>query len=198
MFEDNPFDATMAQLRCGDEAAASAVFRRYVRRLIALAGAQFDARMRDRADVEDAVLSALRSFFARAGRGEFDLADWDELWSLLAIITLRKCARRRRALKAACRDPSQELASQGDTREVGQVPDRAPSPVEAAILAETTEELLLAFDPADRPVVEHILLGFTAQEIAARLDRSERTVRRIRQRAKHRLEKLIDLHGLNA
>jgi RNA polymerase sigma-70 factor (ECF subfamily) len=193
MFEYEPFDATMERLRSGDEAAATEVFQRYLRRLIALAGKQFDARVRERADVEDAVLSAFRTFFSRAGRGEFDLAGWGQLWSLLAVITLRKCARRRRAMKAARRDRSREV----DARSVKsgglrQVPDPSPSPVEAAIISETIEELLRELDADDRPIVEHILQGYTAEETAARLDCSERTVRRVRQRAKQCLERLID------
>ncbi len=43
MFDYEPFDATMERLRSGDEAAATAVFQRYLRRLVGLAGKQFDA-----------------------------------------------------------------------------------------------------------------------------------------------------------
>jgi RNA polymerase sigma factor (sigma-70 family) len=191
MFEDEPFDVTMVRLRSGDGAVETAVFRRYLRRLIALAGERYDARLRDRVDVEDAVLSAFRSFFSRAGRGEFDLAGWGELWSLLAIITLRKCSRRHRALRAARRDPLRETHQSFDRLEPRQVADPAPSPVEAAILSETVEALFRDLEPDDRPVVEHILQGYTAQETAVRLDCSERTVRRVRQRAKRCLERLI-------
>jgi RNA polymerase sigma-70 factor (ECF subfamily) len=193
MFEYEPFDATMERLRSGDEAAATEVFRRYLRRLIALAGKQFDARERERADVEDAVVSAFRTFFSRAGRGEFDLTGWGQLWSLLAVITLRKCARRRRAMKAARRDTNREVDLQGARGDgLRDIPDPSPSPVEAAILSETIEELLRELDAEDRPIVERILQGYTAEEIAARLDCSERTVRRVRQRAKQCLERLID------
>ena len=192
MFEDDSFDTTMARLRRGDEAAATAVFRRYVRRLVALAARQFDARMRARADVEEAVQSAFRSFFARAGRGEFDLEGWGELWSLLAVITLRKCSRRRRTWKAARRDPFREIDAQSlKSDDLWQVPDREPSPVEAAIFSETVEDLFRELDAEDRPIVEHILQGYTAEETAARLDCSERTVRRVRHRAKQCLERLI-------
>ncbi len=48
--------------------------------------------MRNRIDVEDIVLSAYKSFFIRNRRSEFDLAGWDELRSILAMITMRKCA----------------------------------------------------------------------------------------------------------
>jgi RNA polymerase sigma factor (sigma-70 family) len=193
MFEYESFDATMERLRAGDEAAVTEVFQRYLRRLIALAGKQFDARVRERADVEDAVLSAFRTFFSRAGHGAFDLTGWGQLWSLLAVITLRKCARRRRAMKAARRNIAREVDAPGiNGRGPWQVPDPSPSPVEAAIMSETIEELLQELDADDRPIVEHILQGYTAEETAARADCSERTVRRVRQRAKQCLERLID------
>jgi RNA polymerase sigma factor (sigma-70 family) len=63
--------------------------------------------------------------------------------------------------------------------------------VEAAILAETTEELFRDLDPDDRPIVEYLLQGYTAEEIATHLDCSERTVRRVRRRAKQCLQRLI-------
>jgi RNA polymerase sigma factor (sigma-70 family) len=71
------------------------------------------------------------------------------------------------------------------------IPDRAPTPVQAAIFAETVEQLFQATSESDRRVVEQILAGYTAQEVAQRLDCSERTVRRVRQRAKIRLERLV-------
>jgi RNA polymerase sigma factor (sigma-70 family) len=192
MFDDGSFQTTMAQLLSGDHTAAAHVFERYVRRLIALAGKQLDAQTRQRIDVEDAVLSACKSFFLRARRGEFDLSGWDELWSLLAVITLRKCARRRRDLKAARRDPAREVRLQSVLADQAwQFADHTPSPLEAAILAETAEGLFRALDPADRQVVEHILQGYTAAETAARVDCSERTVRRVRKRAKRLLEKFV-------
>ncbi len=187
---DGSFAELMARLRAGDDAAEILVFRRSVRRLIALASRQFEARMRDRADAENVVLSAYRSFFHRHARGEFDLAGWDELWSLLAVITLHKCTQRRKYLRAARRDAGRNV----------RLPERerAPTPAEAAILTETIGRLFQLMAPDDRPIVEQILLGCTAEEIAERLDCSERTVRRARQRAKHQLQHLLGERGAEA
>jgi RNA polymerase sigma factor (sigma-70 family) len=198
MIQDAPFETVKAGLRRGDDAVATAVFQRYVRRLIALASRQFEAWIRNRVDVEDVVLSACKSFFLRNERGEFDLNGWDELWSLLATITLRKCAKRRRLWRTGRRDISREAGLRAAEDAMSWVPDRAPTPVEAAVLAETVEQLIRGMDPSDRPIVEQFLQGCTAGEIAARLDRSERTVRRVRLRAKHRLERLIQPSGPDA
>ena len=182
----------MTRVRAGDDTAETVVFHRHVRRLIAVAANQFDAWMLDQADVENVVLSAYKSFFLRNRRDAFDLAGWDSLWSLLVIITLHKCTRRRKHLRAARRDVRRLVHSVGSNDGTSWLADRAPTPIEAAILSETVEQLLLSMEQDDREIVERILAGYTALEIAERLDCSERTVRRVRQRAKHRLERLIE------
>jgi DNA-directed RNA polymerase specialized sigma24 family protein len=193
MSRDDYFDDLMARVRAGDDAAETAVFRRFVHQLIALAAKQFDPWMRDRVDVEDVVLSAYKSFFLRNSRGEFDLGGWDELWALLAIITLRKCGKRHKFIRARRRDAARERPWRKGDDPAALLSDRGPTPVEAAIFAETLEQLFKATSDHDRPVVEQILAGYTAEEVAQRLDCSERTVRRVRQRAKLRLERLVGL-----
>jgi RNA polymerase sigma factor (sigma-70 family) len=195
MYRDDEFDDFMARLRSGDDAAAALVFHRYVRRLIALASRQFDAWIRDRADVENVVLSAYKSFFLRSQRGEFDPDDWDEIWSLLAMITVQKCTKRRKHLRAARRDAGRDVHSDEASEHSARLADRAPTPEEAAVLTETVERLFQAMTPEDRPIVEHILFGYTVAEVADRLDCSDRTVRRVRQRAKQRLQRLMDVEG---
>jgi RNA polymerase sigma-70 factor (ECF subfamily) len=184
---DGGFAELMARLRAGDDAAETLVFRRYVGRLITLAARQFDAWMRDRADAENIVLSAYRSFFLRHARGEYDLADWEELWSLLAVITLRKCTKRRRHLRAARRDAGRERPASEAEELAGLIPDRNPTPEEAVMLSEMVEQLFGATEAGDRPIVEQLLMGYTAEEVAARCKCSVRTVGRVRQRARQRL-----------
>jgi RNA polymerase sigma factor (sigma-70 family) len=192
MFVDESFNDVMARVRAGDDTAETMVFRRFVRRLIVLAAKQFDARMRDRADVEIVVLSAFKSFFIRNERGDFLLADWGELWSILAMITIRKCDKQTRHLRAARRDARRDVALvEADIPETW-LAGRAATPVEAAIFAETVEGLFQSMPPQDRPIIEQILMGYTADEVAERMDCSERTVRRVRQRAKNRLLKLTE------
>jgi RNA polymerase sigma-70 factor (ECF subfamily) len=191
MDPDDSFNELMARVRSGDPTAETLVFRRFVQRLIVLASRQFEAEIREKVDVEGVVQSACKSFFLRQRRAEFDLDDWEELWSLLATITLRKCAHRRDYLRAARRDAMREEKWPANEHQDLLVPDRAPTPEEAAILVDTMEQFLGGMELADRPIVEQILLGYTAAEVAHQLDCSERTVRRVRQRAKRRLERLI-------
>jgi DNA-directed RNA polymerase specialized sigma24 family protein len=187
MAADPSFEELMARVRAGDDAAETLVFRRYARRLVGLAARQFDGWMRDRIDVEDAVLSACKSFFLRCRRDAFELADWDELWSILAMITLRKCSHRREHARAARRDIARELRGPEAADLDALVLDRGPTPEEAAMLSEMVEQLFSSTEPVDRPIVEQILMGYTAEEVADRCDCSVRTVGRVRQRARQRL-----------
>ena len=195
MSDLDPFDELMSRLRSGDQAAEVLVFQRYTRRLIALAGRQFGDELRDKADVEGVVQSASKSFFLRHRRGEFELDGWDKLWSMLATITLRKCANRREYLRAARRNSRREAVGTSEGRESLEIPDRNPTPAEAAIFAEIVERFFDSFESEDRAIVKLILMGYTAEEVAARLDCSDRTVRRVRHRAKKRLERLIPTEG---
>jgi RNA polymerase sigma-70 factor (ECF subfamily) len=193
MSPNESFTQLMSRLKAGDQAAAAEVFGRYTRRLVALAANQFDSWLRLKVDVEGVVQSAFKSFFVRQGEGQFEgLADWDNLWGLLTVITLRKCYRRHEYLQAECRDPTREVArlnQAGSAENRLEAIDREPTPLEAAILAETVERLLGSLAPPERAIVELSLQGYSTTEIAERLDRSQRTVRRVRDRVKHRLER---------
>ncbi len=192
MSADVSFQELMTKVRAGDDAAETLVFRRYVRRLVGLAGHQFDARLRERIDVEDVVLSACKSFFLRCRRDAFEVADWDEIWSILAMITLRKVSTRLERERSLRRDMSRELVGSDANRLMSLIPDRSPTPEEAAIFSETVEQLFGATEAGDRPIVEQILMGYNSEEIAGRCDCSLRTVGRVRQRARRRLLRRLE------
>src|SRR5262245_16402692 len=81
----------IAQLKAGDAAAAQPLWERYFRRLVALARQRLQGARRQAADEEDVALSAFDSFCQGALRGRYpQLADRDDLWRLLVVITARK------------------------------------------------------------------------------------------------------------
>jgi RNA polymerase sigma-70 factor (ECF subfamily) len=193
MAHDPAFEALMARLRQGDEAAAAEVFLRFARRLIALAERHLGAQVRAKVDAEDVLQSVFKSFFRRQAAGEYDLDSWDSLWSLLTVITLRKCGHHTRHFLAARRDirheappPAQEVDSAARWEAIA----REPTPSEAIILVETVAEVLRGLDERDRQVVERSLQGETVVEISAALGCSERTVFRVLGRVRRRLERL--------
>jgi RNA polymerase sigma-70 factor (ECF subfamily) len=191
---NDSFAALMDRLRAGEDGAAREVFARFAARLAGLARRHLDARLAVKVDPEDVVQSAYKSFFVRQREGELDVGTWDGLWGLLTMITLRKCADRAAHFRAEKRDVAREVppgADDGAPVLTELALDREPRPDEAAALAETVEALFRSVaDPDERAILELSLQGHTAAEISERLGRAERSVRRIRERVRKRLERM--------
>jgi RNA polymerase sigma-70 factor (ECF subfamily) len=186
------FPEFLARLRAGDSAAPRELFQRFTHQLVALARGRFGPPVGHKVDPEDVVQSAYKSFFHRYGDGNLEVGNWNSLWGLLTLITLRKCAERVAYHRAECRDVSREVSGSPGGEEQAAWPEalsREPTPYEAALLGETVEQLLAGLDDYERPIVELSLQGYTTQEISERLGRPERTVRRLRERVRHRLER---------
>jgi RNA polymerase sigma-70 factor (ECF subfamily) len=195
MPRDPVFEELMARLQAGDEAAATEVFAHFARRLIGLARSRLSPLIRKKVDPEDIVQSVFRSFFLRQADGGFDLQSWDSLWSLLVVITLRKCGHKMAEFTGPKRDVRRETtppdgASSSHSGLV--VPDGDPTPAEAATLADTLEAAMRPLQPREREVFELRLQGHTSAEISARIGRSESTVRWILKRIRTRLQEIRD------
>src|SRR5580698_6459281 len=128
-----PFADLGDRLAAGDEAVAREVHARYTPRLVALARQKLAPAVRGRVDPESVVQSVYRSFFGRANAGEFALGDWDDLWGLLARITLRKCLNRARFHQQECRDVGREVGGSPPGTDWAMT-DGEPSPYEVAVL----------------------------------------------------------------
>jgi RNA polymerase sigma-70 factor (ECF subfamily) len=192
MSPNDSFQQLMTRLRAGDD-AASAVFHRFARRLIGLARSHVDSWLQHKVDPEDIVQSVYESFFRRHQEELLEVKSWDSLWSLLTLITVRKCLKRIEYLQAERRDVRREVGIGGgdDSGPCWQMLDREPSPEEAVLLAETVEQVLRDFDAEDRPVIELSFQGCSTEEIGKRLNRAERSVRRLRERARGLLEDML-------
>ncbi|HYV36680.1 MAG TPA: sigma-70 family RNA polymerase sigma factor [Gemmataceae bacterium] len=188
----NSFAEFLAQLHKGDDAAAQELFGRFAHQLIALALKHTNAGLRHKVDPEDVAQSAFKSFFHRYGERDLEVVNWNSLWGLLALITVRKCAERAAYHQAECRDTAREVsAPRGDDAATWREPfGREPTPLEAAVLSETVEQLLAELDEDERPILELSLQGYTTREIGEQLGRAERTVRLLREGVRHRLEKM--------
>lgn len=190
------FDDVMARLRVGDNEAATKVFQRFGGRLIELAQKQLKPQIRRKVDPEDVLQSAFRSFFVRQAAGEFqDLESWDSLWGALIVITLHKCVSRIRHFRRARRDIEREAGAPATAEPTndpweGLIPDREPTPEEAAILAETMEQLLTQFEGRNREALTHWLQGMPVPEISELVGCTERTVYRVLDRAKDLLGRM--------
>lgn len=169
-----------ARYRNGSDAAAEEIFRRYLDRLIALARTRLARDVARRADPEDAVQSALRSFFIGARNDEFELRHSGDLWRLLASITAHKAARLTTRHRAAKRSVRRDVALPASAR-FGldeAVADPHPSPDEAALPADELADLSRTLTPELRRILELRLHEASVEEIAAQLGCSTRTIRR--------------------
>jgi RNA polymerase sigma-70 factor (ECF subfamily) len=190
MWDESSFNQLMTRLREGSQGAAAHLFDKYVDRLIALAKSRLSGRLRTHVDPEDVVQSAFRSFFIRQRDGRVVPTNWESLWSLLAVITIRKCIRRAEYAHAGIRDVRREQAQAAATESSCEmeVIAQEPKPEDAAILVEVVERIMSELEPRERLILSERLQGATTDEIARSVSRSKRTVERVLERVRLQLE----------
>ncbi len=193
MDESDSFDQFMDGLRCRDDRAAATVFDRFAQRLIALARTRLDERVRGKVDPEDVLQSVCRSFFARQFDGQFDLANWDSLWSILTLITIRKCSNQNHHYRAECRDVAREVnLPDSAVAAVTAAFARDPEPTEVIAMTETVERLFRDLPLRDREIVTLHLEGDSIAEISVKVDWAERTVHRCLDRVRKKLRRQVE------
>jgi DNA-directed RNA polymerase specialized sigma24 family protein len=168
----------LEQLKAGDPSAAQPLWEAYFRRLVGLARKKLQAARPRGADEEDVALSAFDSFCRGAADGRFPrLADRDDLWRLLLVLTERKAAdliqRERRLKRGGGRvlDEAALAGTDGSSDGLQQLMGREPNPEFAAEVAEEIRHRLDLLGEGDlRTVALMKLQGYTNAEIAARLD----------------------------
>jgi DNA-directed RNA polymerase specialized sigma24 family protein len=170
------------RLKAGDPQAADRLWEGYYRRLVGLARHRLRALPRAAADEEDVALSAFDSFFRGAAQGRFPrLADRDDLWQLLVLLTARKAHRliqhERRQKRGG--GAARHLSAVEDEGGAAEVIGPEPTPEFAAQVADEYRARLDGLDDADLRAVALLKMeGYGNAEIAARLGVVERTVER--------------------
>jgi DNA-directed RNA polymerase specialized sigma24 family protein len=183
----------LGDLKEGDQAAAQPLWERYFARLVVVARGKLRRMHRTTAgeDEEDAALSAFNSFCLGAAKGRFPkLADRDDLWRLLVVITARKAIaqaqRQGRKKRGSGRvvDEATLFAKNldgGDGSLAGleRIAAAGPTPEFAAMMAEECQRLLDVLNDADlRQVAISRMEGYNNDEIAEQLGCARRTVAR--------------------
>lgn len=197
MPENYSFEDLMARLRSGDNDAATQIFNRFAKRLIELARRRLDPQIRRKLDPEDVLQSVFRSFFVHQAAGELTgIENWDNLWSLLVFITIRKCGRRIAYFHSAGRDVRREMPVPLSSLESASQPatnSDEPTPSEAAVLTETVEQVMTGLGARHRDILSLSLQGYTARQISRRLGCTERMAYRVLRRVKEILEETMRL-----
>ncbi|MEQ8790592.1 MAG: ECF-type sigma factor [Pirellulaceae bacterium] len=177
--------------RHGDSRAATQVFDRYVDRLMRLVRRRMSPGLQRRVDPDDVVQSAMRSFFVRAAAQDYVLERAGDLWRLLAAITLSKLRRQVEVHTAAKRSMARERSISGDANDIAAIADREPSPGEETVLLEEVQRVMEQCSLAEREALTQRLSGETIEDIAQRMGRSQRTVRRLLQASRETLERRL-------
>jgi len=184
-------DATLLQrYRNGDQEAAAELFERYVGKLVALAHRRLSAQLGRRIDAEDVVQSAFRSFFRGAREGRFRIEPGQELWRLLAVMTITKLRKQVEFHTAGKRNFQRERNPAPDESALSFLNEtvvRDPSPAESAALVEQVEQIRSELGSDQQTVFQMRLEGHQVEDIATQVGCSERTVRRVLDKIKTRL-----------
>ncbi len=186
----------LAQVKAGDQQAATDLFHQFANRLVGLARRELDLDLRRKVDPEDVVQSVFGSFFRRHGAGEIDVQSWESLWSLLAVITVHKCGHKIRYYRAGKRDAGRERSAvryTDDSRTDWETVAKDPTPSHAAMLKEELQKLMASLEAIERQMLTLHLRSDTVEEISKQVGRSERTVRRVLKRIRSQLEARCEL-----
>lgn len=177
------------RLKGGDEEAATRIWERFFSRLCGLANHRLGNQARGVVDDEDLALSALNALCDGAKNDRFPrLENRGDLWSLLAMITIRK------VINARAKEGRRgEIAESALEAELDQMAQGKPIQGTAGesymdVLSATSRELLEQLDEKLRKVAMLRLQGHTHQEIASEIGRSIPTVERNLRMVRHVFE----------
>ncbi len=184
--DEPPSDRSLLRrFRAGQPDAATLLFLRYAERLQGLARARFASDLKPRVDPDDLVQSVFRTFFRRARLTHYDVPEGGDLWKLFLVIALNKIRNTATFHRAGKRD-SRLTGSVDRSAEIG-----TGGGEQLAILRLVIDEQLERLDPSQRAIVEQRIEGYEVAEIAARTERSKRSVERVLQAFRHDLERVL-------
>ena len=131
MSNSGTFAEFVGRIRAGDERAAADLVGRYAPVIrVAVRTRLGDRRLRRVLDTMDICQSVLKSFFARAAAGQYDLEQPGQLVRLLVAIARNKVALQARRQRAGNRDLRRDVplaAGDWDVAGVGPSPSRVAS-----------------------------------------------------------------------
>ncbi|WP_182865311.1 RNA polymerase sigma factor [Rhodopirellula sp. JC639] len=183
------FAAFQSRLQRGEADAVRKLFDDYSRRLIYLAGKNIHPALLKRFDGEDIVQSVFRTFFRRHEAGGFQIQHSQQLWQLLATLTLRKTRSHARKHTADQRDAQAERAISDDMNMLS----HQPSAEDALALWEEIDLVIEGLPPKTGEIIAMRLEGRSKSEIAGQLGVSRQTIHRILHLVQERLERRFSL-----
>lgn len=187
--EQESDESLIHSIREGDESAAATFFDRYVAKLEKLAGHNLSGDLSARFDTNDITQSVFRTFFRRVSRGEYSAPKADTIWNLLVVITLNKVRAAGNYHRAAKRDVARTADSDSDLTQLRQaiVSDEET----LRVMHLTIQEVVGDLPETQQQMIQLRLEAHEVGEIADKVGRSKRTVERVLQSFRQRLQKVM-------
>ncbi|MCA1686883.1 MAG: sigma-70 family RNA polymerase sigma factor [Planctomycetia bacterium] len=179
----------LRRLQHGQADASTELYLRYAERLRKLAASQSSPDLAQRFEPEDIVQSVFRTFFRRAGLGQYTVPDGEEIWKLLLVIGLNKVRATGAFHRAAKRDVRRTSGGESFDRAIESEPGQNEDALNDLRLV--IEELLVGLPEAHRRMIELRIEGHEVTGIATAVQRSKRTVERVLQEFCRRLDAQI-------
>jgi RNA polymerase sigma factor (sigma-70 family) len=178
MSQEGSVTTWIAALSAGENEVAQRLWERYFSRMVELARNKLRASSSRAADEEDVALSAFHSFFRAASEQRFPrLANRDDLWQVLVVLTARKAIDQRKYESRKKRADSSTKAL--DDAAIDSLVGSDPDPAFAALVADEFRALLERLgDEQLRQIALRKLEGYSNEEIASELGCTVRTVGR--------------------
>ncbi|MGC3971127.1 MAG: sigma-70 family RNA polymerase sigma factor [Pirellulales bacterium] len=170
----------------GQEAAATALVRRYSRRLHGLIVSQTSSALLSRMEVEDIAQSVFRLLFQSIQTKGYVLPEQTEMWGLLLVLALNKIRNRERELRAKKRSITRTNRGDFDWDQFAGHQDAA-----VTFLKLMLEEEIDHLPEAQQKIIHMRLEGYDLATIAGECHRSTRTVERVLQTFRGKLEGLV-------
>jgi RNA polymerase sigma-70 factor (ECF subfamily) len=190
MLEDESSDRSLLwRFRNGQADAPTRLYLRYAERLQALADRQTSPELGRRLDPEDIVQTVFRTFFRRVAEGNYDVPDGEEIWKLLLVIALHKIRDAGVYHKAAKRDVRR--TSSGEANELAIQNAAGKDEAALAVLQMVVNEVLEGHPESHRRMIELRIEGHEVAEISREVGRSKRSVERVLQVFRQRMDGLI-------
>jgi RNA polymerase sigma-70 factor (ECF subfamily) len=192
MDRDDDFADLMKRAKSGDPAAVRDFLGRFEQEVQAMVRARLPRKLRPRFDSADFVQAVWKSFFSDLGEDPRGFDDSTHLRGFLAGVVRNKVhEQHRRLTRTEKYDVSREeqlYIRRGEREIMREVASPDPSPSETAQAADWLEQLTAGCSQRDIDILTLRRHGLTHVQIAERTGMNERSVRRVLEAFRSRLE----------
>jgi RNA polymerase sigma-70 factor (ECF subfamily) len=178
----------LRRIQAGDEGAARELLQRFEAEVRLVVRRQLPRLLRSRFDSLDFLQSVWGSFFRRMRTSPTDFEDSRHLVAFLARAAKNKVIDEYRRAASRKHDMHREESLWGSGPRARELPDAADSPSEVAQAHEALGRMRDLVPEEKRSIVELKAEGLSSKDIGQRLGISERTVQRVLEDLRRRME----------